>query len=314
MGADLFGSLAESTCAALVVSTSSAVLLTTPDAVYFPLLVTSTGIVASFITIPFGYILKSATVETKLKFQLIISTLVMSVLLIPLVNYVLPTSSLDLTFANTIYPTTQWQAYGCIMLGLWSGLFIGLITEVFTSKSYRFTQELAEACLYDASTNIIKGLALGYMSNVIPIFCLAATVLFAFKWAAMYGVALAAIGMLGCLPIALTIDGYGPISDNAGGIAEMSNLDRRVRKLTDELDAAGNTTAAIGKGFAIGSACLVALALFGAFITRTAETLDNPAVYSVNILEPYTFAGLLVGAMLPYWFSAMTMSAVGDAA
>jgi inorganic pyrophosphatase len=152
------------------------------------------------------------------------------------------------------------------------------------------------------------------MSNVVPIFCLAITVLFAFKWAAMYGVALAAIGMLGCLPIALTIDGYGPISDNAGGIAEMSNLKKDVRRRTDELDAAGNTTAAIGKGFAIGSACLVALALFGAFITRTAETLNNPAVYSVNILEPFTFAGLLVGAMLPYWFSAMTMSAVGDAA
>ena len=206
------------------------------------------------------------------------------------------------------------------MLGLWSGLTIGIVTEIFTSNTYRWCQELAEACRYDASTNIIKGLALGYMSNVIPIFCLAITVLFAFKWAAMYGIALAAIGMLGCLPIALTIDGYGPISDNAGGIAEMSNLDKSVRRRTDELDAAGNTTAAIGKGFAIGSACLVALALFGAFITRVAETiaLTDAAkaitVYSVNILEPYTFAGLLVGAMLPYWFSALTMSAVGDAA
>lgn len=129
----------------------------------------------------------------------------------------------------------------------------------------------------------------------------------------MYGVALAAIGMLGCLPVALTIDGYGPISDNAGGIAEMSNLDPVVRERTDELDAAGNTTAAVGKGFAIGSACLVALALFGAFITSVAETTSNN-IYSVNILEPYTFAGLLVGAMLPYWFSAMTMTAVGDAA
>ena len=144
----------------------------------------------------------------------------------------------------------------------------------------------------------------------------------------MYGVALAAIGMLGCLPIALSIDGYGPISDNAGGIAEMSNLHEEVRENTDDLDAAGNTTAAIGKGFAIGSACLVALALFGAFVTRTANTIANltwtnaaisqqDAVdnsYKVNILEPFTFAGLLIGAMLPYWFSAMTMKAVGDAA
>jgi len=152
------------------------------------------------------------------------------------------------------------------------------------------------------------------MSNVIPIFALAATVLLSFSWAAMYGVALAAIGMLGCLPIALTIDGYGPIADNAGGIAEMANLEEGIRKTTDELDAAGNTTAAIGKGFAIGSACLVALALFGAFITRVAGAIDNQNAYNVNILEPYTFAGLLLGAMLPYWFSAMTMAAVGDAA
>jgi len=140
----------------------------------------------------------------------------------------------------------------------------------------------------------------------------------------MYGVALAAIGMLGCLPIALTIDGYGPISDNAGGIAEMCNLDESIREKTDALDAAGNTTAAIGKGFAIGSACLVALALFGAFVTRVSvavgEMDDLKAgfsasdVYNVNILEPFTFAGLLLGAMLPYWFSAMTMKAVGDAA
>jgi len=314
MGADLFGSLAESTCAALVVSTSSLPILTTPNAVYFPLLVTSIGILASALTIPFGYLNNLGTVETKLKVQLIVSTLAMSVLLIPLVLTVLPNGSLAITFSTESYATTQWEAYGCIMLGLWSGLTIGICTEIFTSKSYRWTQELANACLYDASTNIIKGLALGYMSNVIPIFCLAITVLFAFKWAAMYGIALAAIGMLGCLPIALTIDGYGPISDNAGGIAEMSNLKKDVRKRTDELDAAGNTTAAVGKGFAIGSACLVALALFGAFITRVAETLNDPTVYSVNILEPYTFAGLLVGAMLPYWFSALTMSAVGDAA
>jgi inorganic pyrophosphatase len=130
----------------------------------------------------------------------------------------------------------------------------------------------------------------------------------------MYGVALAAIGMLGCLPIALSVDGYGPVSDNAGGIAEMSNLDFDIRKRTDYLDAAGNTTAAIGKGFAIGSACLVGLALFGAFVTRVSETLSDASVFNVNILEPFTFAGLLVGAMLPYWFSALTMSAVGDAA
>lgn len=198
------------------------------------------------------------------------------------------------------------------MLGLWSGLIIGLATEYFTSHSFAPTQELARACLYDAATNIIKGLALGYMSNIIPICCLSITVLVTFHWAAMYGISLAALGMLGCLPVCLTIDGYGPISDNAGGIAEMCNLDKNVRVFTDELDAAGNTTAAIGKGFAIGSACLVALALFGAYITRVADLV--PGAFNVNILEPYTFSGLLFGAMLPYAFSALTMSAVGTAA
>jgi len=198
-------------------------------------------------------------------------------------------------------------------MGLWSGCIIGGFTEYYTSNSYRPTQELAESCFFGPAPNIIKGLALGYMSNIVPIFCLSATILVAFSFAAMYGVALAAIGMLGCLPIALTIDGYGPISDNAGGIAEMSNLHKEVRKRTDELDAAGNTTAAIGKGFAIGSACLVALALFGAFITRVAETRKGEVI-TIDILDPFCFAGLLFGAMLPYWFSALTMGAVGDAA
>lgn len=158
-----------------------------------------------------------------------------------------------------------------------------------------------------AAPNIILGLALGYLSCVIPIFCLAITIYISFAQAQMYGIALAALGMLGCLPIALSIDGYGPIADNAGGIAEMAEMHPDVRAATDKLDAAGNTTAAIGKGFAIGSACLVALALFGAFVTRAQLGV-------VNILEPLVFAGLLVGAMLPYWFSAMTMAAVGHAA
>ena len=272
MGADLFGSLAESTCAALIVSATSANIINTPEAIYFPLIVTSAGIAASWITQFFAY-MPMGSVKTKLTAQLIISTVLMSGMVYPC-TMVLP-DDLAITFADYTRNTTPSQAYGCIMLGLWSGLAIGLSTEYFTSNDYSPTQELAEACLYDAATNIIKGLALGYMSNVLPIFCLAITILVAFEWAAMYGVALAAIGMLGCLSIALSVDGYGPISDNAGGIAEMSNLDASIREKTDLLDAAGNTTAAIGKGFAIGSACLVALALFGAFVTRVSETLND---------------------------------------
>ncbi len=198
------------------------------------------------------------------------------------------------------------------MMGLWSGLVIGISTEYFCSASFKPVKELARACLFDAATNIIKGLALGYFSNFIPVCCLSLTVLCAFKWAAMYGVALSALGMLGTLPICLSVDGFGPIADNAGGIAEMSNLDPSVREHTDELDAAGNTTAAIGKGFAIGSSLLVAFALFGGFITRVSALA--PDAFNVNVLDPYCFSGLLYGTMIPYLFSAFCMDAVGEAA
>merc|ERR1712166_1630955 len=222
MGADLFGSLAESTCAALVVSSTSWPLLSTNDAVYFPLVVTSVGVIASFICVQFVHITMS--VEWRLRAQLIISTVLMTASLIPCI-YMLP-DTLDITFAADAYTATRFEILGCILMGLYSGLLIGLSTEYFTSHSFGPVRELTRACLFDAATNVIKGLALGYMSNVIPIICLSITVLLTFSWAAMYGVALAAIGMLGCLPVCLAIDGYGPISDNAGGIAEMCNLDK----------------------------------------------------------------------------------------
>lgn len=309
MGADLFGSLAESTCAALVVGSTSIEIISTQDALYFPLMITASGIIVSFVTTWFATHVQRVThenVETVVKWQLIISTILMSGAIIPLI-YVLPPS---FTFVSaegdTIY-CTPWLAYTCVMFGLWSGFIIGIITEIFTSNAYSPVQELAEACHMGAAPNIILGLALGYMSTIVPIICIAVTIFISFTFAGMYGIALAALGMLGCLPIALSIDGYGPISDNAGGIAEMAQLPEYVRAATDKLDAAGNTTAAIGKGFAIGSACLVALALFGAFVTRTGIT-------AVDIMEPIEFACLLVGAMLPYAFSALTMSAVGRAA
>jgi len=264
MGADLFGSLAESTCAALVVSATSYEMVKHTDAIYFPLVITATGVIVSFITQWFAKL--DLKVDQKLFYQLVISTVLMSVFIIPAV-YLLP-HEVNMRFGGENYSANRWELYSCIMMGLWSGMIIGGSTEYYTSNSYQPVKDLAQSCEYGPAPNIIKGLALGYMSNIIPIICLCATVLVSFNFCAMYGIALSAIGMLGCLPIALTIDGYGPISDNAGGIAEMSNLRESVREATDELDAAGNTTAAIGKGFAIGSAALVALALFGAFITR----------------------------------------------
>jgi H+-translocating diphosphatase len=168
--------------------------------------------------------------------------------------------------------------------------------------------DLAESCKTGAATNIISGLALGYKSTIVPCFVLAIIIFVNFKLLGMLGVALGAIGMLSNLAISLAIDAYGPISDNAGGIAEMSLLGDHVRNRTDALDSAGNTTAAIGKGFAIGSAALVSLSLYGAFCTRAAN------VQKIEILDSMVMASLLIGAMLPYWFSAMTMQSVGTAA
>jgi len=224
------------------------------------------------------------------------------------VLYVLPLMCLPPTFqfAGIVGSVTQWDCFLCTVTGLWSGLIIGWFTEYYTSSSYAPVRRLVKSCDTGAAPNIIAGLALGYKSTIIPVLSIAVTIYVSFIKANMYGISLGALGMLSTLTIALTIDGYGPISDNAGGIAEMCNLEK-VRERTDILDAAGNTTAAIGKGFAIGSACLVALALFGAFVTRSGLT-------QVNILQPLEFAGLMVGAMLPYAFSAMTMSSVGSAA
>lgn len=154
------------------------------------------------------------------------------------------------------------------MFGLWSGLIIGLITEYYTSHSYKPVRELADACQTGAATNIIYGIALGNLSAVIPVILLAITAFVCHTLLGMLGIALGALGMLSTLAVGLAIDAYGPVSDNAGGIAEMCELGEEVRTKTDALDAAGNTTAAIGKGFAIGSAALVSLSLYGAYITR----------------------------------------------
>jgi inorganic pyrophosphatase len=276
-------------------------------------LITAAGIIASFFSVLCVHLTRVSlkNVQAVLKWQIGISTIFMSGAVYPCIS-VLPEK---FSFANGgAQNVTPILCYGCIMFGLWSGMIIGFITEYYTSNEYRPTMKLVNACSKGPAPNIIQGLALGYESAVIPIFCITATIYFAFSKAGMYGISLSALGMLGSLPVALSIDGYGPISDNAGGVAEMSGLPSGVRDKTDKLDAAGNTTAAVGKGFAIGSACLVGLALFGAFITRVTPRDAGDVVQVVNILKPSEFGGLLIGAMLPYWFSAMTMEAVGDAA
>merc|ERR1712039_1016982 len=243
-------------------------------------------------------------VEKALKGILVISTVLMTPVVVLLSQWCLP---VVFSMGAGYEEVKWWYCAVSIMLGLWSGLIIGYVTEYYTSHSYTPVREIAETQKQSAATGIIYGLALGYLSCIVPVVCLGVTILVSHTLCGMFGVALGALGMLGTMTMGLTIDAYGPISDNAGGIAEMSGLPETVRGLTDCLDAAGNATAAIGKGFAIGSAALVSLALFGAYCVRAQVT-------SVDILNPWVFTGLLFGAMMPYAFAAWTMKSVGTAA
>mmetsp|Transcript_8190 Transcript_8190/g.15146 ORF Transcript_8190/g.15146 Transcript_8190/m.15146 type:complete len:777 (+) Transcript_8190:117-2447(+) len=326
MGSDLFGSFAEASCAALVVASAAAPSETPDDivdlthlgwkAVMFPLMISAAGIivcmVTSFVATHLKPVRSEACVEKALKIQIGVSTFLMTVAIIPLAYWSLHSESGKFNVKNVageIFHATPLYACACVWAGLWAGCLIGFVTEYYTSHSYEPTREVAQSCETGAATNIIYGLALGYKSAIIPVFLLAFVVYFSFTLLDMYGVSLAALGMLGTLATCLSIDVYGPVCDNAGGIAEMAGFPEEVRDKTDALDAAGNTTAAIGKGFAIGSACLVGLALFGAFTKRA-----NLKQEHVSILSPIIFAMLLIGAMIPYWFSAMTMKSVGIAA
>lgn len=193
------------------------------------------------------------------------------------------------------------------VLGIASGVAIGSITEYYTSTDYKPTRRLAEIATEGDAFVITKGDAIGSRSCLLPVLLIGVSLFISGKVCGTYGIALSSLGMLAFVGATVSIDAFGPIADNAGGLAESCHLDESVRAITDKLDAVGNTTAAIGKGFAIGSAALVSLALFGAFVTRS-------HISGVDLLEPITFAGLVVGAMLPYWFSAMTMKSVGKAA
>ena len=220
----------------------------------------------------------------------------------------------------TIALTQNWAWFGCVVAGLVAGTIIGLATEYYTSYSYSPTRRVSEASQTGAATVIISGVATGMLSTLVPVICISVAILLAYWFAGFYGVALAGVGLLSTLGITLATDAYGPVADNAGGIAEQAALEPTVRERTDALDALGNTTAATGKGFAIGSAALTALALLAAYsvsagLINLGEDGRLAAGSSgINLLQPEILVGVVIGAMLPFIFSAMTMQAVGRAA
>ena len=206
-----------------------------------------------------------------------------------------------------IMTLTSMNLFYATFTGVLSGILIGLFAEYYTSDESAPVHEIAKSSETGSATNIISGLGTGMISTALPVVTIALAMLFAYEFAGLYGIGIAALGMLSTIGIQLAVDAYGPIADNAGGIAEMTGLEPIVRERTDKLDAVGNTTAAIGKGFAIGSAALTALVLFAAFTTQANIT-------EVNILEPKVLAGLFIGGMLPFVFAAFSMKAVGEAA
>ena len=327
MGSDLFGSFGEATCAALVIAAQSHDLVSAGwDTLIFPLYISSVGILVcmatSFVATDFRPVRSEASIEEVLKTQLTLSTVGMTVAMFPVCAMFMPQefylgpksfASACVEGVNTSKCVTMgpMSAFCCIAAGLWGGLIIGFVTEYYTSHSYNPVREVARSTETGAATNIIYGLALGYKSTIIPVGILAGIVFVAFSLMDMFGVALASLGMLGTLSTCLAIDVYGPICDNAGGIAEMAELPEAVREKTDALDAAGNTTAAIGKGFAIGAAALAALAIIAAFV----ETVRaNNLGFELRLDDPLVLVGIFIGGTIPFLVASITMTAVGDAA
>ena len=295
MGADLF----ESYCGAIIGSMVLGLALSF-NHVMLPLYIAGSGILVSII----GTFMVSVKEGGDPQKGLNIGEFGSSAIMVVVMYFLITCTISDNAAAMNIFYAT--------LIGLAAGLSIGLVTEHYTGTGTKPVQSVVDQSITGAATNIIAGLGVGMQSTFLPMVIIAVAIVGAHSFAGLYGVAMAALGMLANTGIQLAVDAYGPISDNAGGIAEMAELEPEVRERTDKLDAVGNTTAAIGKGFAIGSAALTTLALFAAF-SEVIKAKTGSALI-INISEPIVMASLFIGAMLPFLFSSMAMGAVGRAA
>ncbi|NIA13211.1 MAG: sodium-translocating pyrophosphatase [Nitrospiraceae bacterium] len=306
LGADLLESYVESIIASLAIA---AIITTAGGSMYttaFPFMVAAIGIVASAL----GVIYVKKFAQSNPQGALMMGTYISAGLAVVGVGIYSAMQGSSFTLQGIEY--TKWGPFFACVLGIASGSVIGFVSEYFTSGKFKPVQRLAERCQTGPAIAVTEGTAIGMQSTAVPIIVLAIAVVLAYSFCGVYGVAIAALGMLATTGMVVAVDAYGPIADNAGGIAEMAGLDPKVREITDNLDAVGNTTAAIGKGFAIGSAAFAAIGLLSAFMLAAEAAMG--VSLSLSLSSPMILAGLLIGAMMPFLFSSMLFRAVGNCA